>query len=184
MAQPAAGLASWAEGPNDSASLGRAGGRNRLAYIRDHGTARVVMGGVLVWLLPAAIAGTQHSEAISWSALGVAVAGGIVLSWQGLRCWRVWAAIVALSVLGAMLALLLMETAGVLAAASRPALSGTTYREVRGAGACTTSSCGGHEAGWRWAERRDIQDPDKCGGRSQSFEDGCRAYAEEASGSS
>lgn len=39
--------------------------------------------------------------------------------------------------------------------------------------------CGGHEAGYQWAEEQGITDPDECGGNSQSFQEGCRAYAEE-----
>lgn len=41
-----------------------------------------------------------------------------------------------------------------------------------------TQDCSGHEAGYRWAERRSITDPRQCGGRSQSFIEGCMAYAE------
>ena len=42
-----------------------------------------------------------------------------------------------------------------------------------------TDDCSGHEAGYAWAEENGIDDPDTCGGNSQSFEEGCRAYAEE-----
>jgi hypothetical protein len=42
-----------------------------------------------------------------------------------------------------------------------------------------TVDCSGHEAGHRWAEEKGIDDPDDCGGNSQSFIEGCRAYAEE-----
>lgn len=42
-----------------------------------------------------------------------------------------------------------------------------------------TQDCSGHDAGYEWAERRGITDPDDCGGRSQSFIEGCQAYAEE-----
>lgn len=42
-----------------------------------------------------------------------------------------------------------------------------------------TEDCSGHEAGYEWAERRGITDPDDCGGRSESFIEGCKAYAEE-----
>jgi hypothetical protein len=41
-----------------------------------------------------------------------------------------------------------------------------------------TVDCSGHEAGYAWAEERGINDPDDCGGKSWSFEEGCRAYAE------
>lgn len=39
--------------------------------------------------------------------------------------------------------------------------------------------CSGHEAGYAWAEENEITDPDNCGGNSQSFIEGCIAYAEE-----
>jgi hypothetical protein len=42
-----------------------------------------------------------------------------------------------------------------------------------------TEDCSGHEAGYEWAELHDIDDPDDCGGNSQSFIEGCQAYAEE-----
>lgn len=45
-----------------------------------------------------------------------------------------------------------------------------------------TEDCSGHEAGYAWAEKRGIEDPDNCGGNSWSFEEGCRAYAEEQGG--
>jgi hypothetical protein len=44
-----------------------------------------------------------------------------------------------------------------------------------------TQDCGGHEAGYAWAEEKGITDPDHCGGKSRSFIEGCRAYAEQAS---
>lgn len=40
-----------------------------------------------------------------------------------------------------------------------------------------TEDCSGHEAGYRWAEDKGIDDPDDCGGKSWSFEEGCRAFA-------
>lgn len=42
-----------------------------------------------------------------------------------------------------------------------------------------TEDCSGHQVGYEWAEERGITDPDDCGGKSVSFEEGCRAYAEE-----
>lgn len=42
-----------------------------------------------------------------------------------------------------------------------------------------TRDCSGHEAGYAWAERHGITDPDDCSGNSQSFIEGCEAYAEE-----
>jgi len=44
-----------------------------------------------------------------------------------------------------------------------------------------TQDCGGHEAGYAWAEEKGITDQDQCGGKSWSFIEGCRAYAEQAS---
>lgn len=56
-----------------------------------------------------------------------------------------------------------------------------SYAGARGsyAGDGCTEDCSGHEAGYQWAEARDINDPDDCGGKSWSFEEGCRAYAKE-----
>jgi hypothetical protein len=42
-----------------------------------------------------------------------------------------------------------------------------------------TQDCSGHEAGYAWAEGKGITDPDNCGGKSWSFIEGCRAYAEQ-----
>lgn len=42
-----------------------------------------------------------------------------------------------------------------------------------------TVDCAGHEAGYEWAKQHDITDPDDCGGKSQSFIEGCVSYAEE-----
>jgi hypothetical protein len=42
-----------------------------------------------------------------------------------------------------------------------------------------TVDCSGHEAGYQWAEQHGISDPDDCSGDSQSFVEGCRAYAKE-----
>lgn len=42
-----------------------------------------------------------------------------------------------------------------------------------------TEDCGGHDAGRDWAESRGINNPDDCGGKSWSFEEGCRSYAQE-----
>lgn len=41
-----------------------------------------------------------------------------------------------------------------------------------------TEDCAGHEAGYQWAEDKGIAHPDDCGGNSQSFIEGCEAYAE------
>ena len=42
-----------------------------------------------------------------------------------------------------------------------------------------TDDCSGHEAGYQWAEEHDIDDPDDCDGNSESFIEGCQAYAKE-----
>lgn len=42
-----------------------------------------------------------------------------------------------------------------------------------------TQDCSGHQAGYDWAEDKGIADPDICSGHSNSFVEGCRAYAEE-----
>lgn len=52
--------------------------------------------------------------------------------------------------------------------------------EVAGYGC--TEDCSGHDAGYKWAEERGITDPDDCGGKSWSFEEGCQAYANEHQG--
>lgn len=44
-----------------------------------------------------------------------------------------------------------------------------------------TVDCSGHEAGYQWAEDNGIDDPSDCGGNSNSFIEGCEAYAEEQS---
>ena len=41
-----------------------------------------------------------------------------------------------------------------------------------------TFDCSGHTAGYEWAEEKGIEDSDDCGGNSQSFIEGCKAYAE------
>jgi len=46
-----------------------------------------------------------------------------------------------------------------------------------------TVDCSGHQAGYDWAERNDITDPDDCSGNSESFIEGCKSYAEENGGS-
>jgi len=42
-----------------------------------------------------------------------------------------------------------------------------------------TVDCSGHEAGYEWAEDNGIDDPDDCDGNSDSFIEGCQAYAQE-----
>jgi len=40
-----------------------------------------------------------------------------------------------------------------------------------------TSNCSGHQAGWDWAEKKGIYNASDCGGKSTSFIEGCKAYA-------
>lgn len=42
-----------------------------------------------------------------------------------------------------------------------------------------TEDCSGHEAGYQWAEENGIEDADDCGGKSNSFIEGCEVYVEE-----
>lgn len=42
-----------------------------------------------------------------------------------------------------------------------------------------TVDCSGHEAGYEWAADKGISDPSDCGGNSDSFIEGCEAYANE-----
>ncbi len=41
------------------------------------------------------------------------------------------------------------------------------------------SECDGVEVGYRWAAAREIERAEDCAGYSESFDDGCRAYARE-----
>jgi hypothetical protein len=45
-----------------------------------------------------------------------------------------------------------------------------------------TANCSGHEAGYAWAEQNEVTDPNDCGGESESFFEGCMAYAAEQRG--
>jgi len=40
-----------------------------------------------------------------------------------------------------------------------------------------TDNCSGHIAGFNWAKDKKITDSNDCGGKSQSFIEGCRVYA-------
>ena len=46
-------------------------------------------------------------------------------------------------------------------------------------GRSCSGDCSGHQAGYDWAAKHGIVDPKKCGGRSRSFVEGCKAYGEE-----
>lgn len=41
-----------------------------------------------------------------------------------------------------------------------------------------TQDCSGHEAGFAWGQENDIEDESDCGGNSQSFIEGCEAFAQ------
>lgn len=41
--------------------------------------------------------------------------------------------------------------------------------------------CSGHEAGYEWAEKNEIEDEDDCDTPSNSFTEGCISYLEEKS---
>lgn len=55
--------------------------------------------------------------------------------------------------------------------------SKTAFADPTFAGYSCTQDCSGHEAGYEWAQKHDIDNPDNCGGNSQSFIEGCMAYA-------
>ena len=65
-------------------------------------------------------------------------------------------------------------------AAARPAYAAPPPTQVSRYFSGWGSSRGsGHDAGREWAQRKGIDDPDDCGGNSNSFIEGCRDYAEE-----
>lgn len=57
---------------------------------------------------------------------------------------------------------------------------GSTYEDVHGSADCT-DDCSGHDAGYQWAEDNDVSDESECDGDSESFNEGCRAYADDNS---
>lgn len=42
-----------------------------------------------------------------------------------------------------------------------------------------TADCSGHEAGYDWAQASGVTDESGCGGNSNSFIEGCKAFVEE-----
>lgn len=56
-------------------------------------------------------------------------------------------------------------------------MSDLSFEDV-GITADCTEDCSGHEAGFEWAKEQGIADPSECGGNSDSFVEGCEAYAE------
>lgn len=56
-------------------------------------------------------------------------------------------------------------------------VSSSAHADGTFAGYLCTQDCSGHEAGYEWADGHGITDPNDCGGNSQSFIEGCMAYA-------
>lgn len=50
---------------------------------------------------------------------------------------------------------------------------GLTFKGYR-----CTKDCSGHIAGYRWAHKHGVTSRSQCGGNSQSFIEGCWAYAD------
>lgn len=42
-----------------------------------------------------------------------------------------------------------------------------------------TQDCSGHKAGYAWAEKKGITERENCGGKSNSFIEGCFAWVED-----
>ena len=61
---------------------------------------------------------------------------------------------------------------------ARDDLEGSTYQDNFGSFGCTLD-CGGHDAGFDWAQNRGLSDSSECSGNSQSFIEGCEAYFDE-----
>jgi len=57
------------------------------------------------------------------------------------------------------------------------ALAASAHAEAFKGYPCT-QDCSGHKAGYAWAQRKGITDSAQCTGKSQSFVEGCKAYAE------
>lgn len=62
--------------------------------------------------------------------------------------------------------------------ASNPGLQISSPPERTFEGYACTVDCSGHEAGWERAEDHSVTDESECGGNSESFREGCVAYAE------
>ena len=61
---------------------------------------------------------------------------------------------------------------------ARDEMQGQTYADTEGSDECT-QDCSGHDAGFAYAQENEIEDPDQCDGKSESFIEGCKAYGEE-----
>jgi hypothetical protein len=59
---------------------------------------------------------------------------------------------------------------------ARDDLSSQTFQDVGDTSACT-EDCSGHDAGFEWAKENGLTDASECQGSSQSFVEGCEAYA-------
>ncbi len=46
-------------------------------------------------------------------------------------------------------------------------------------GQACTRDCSGHKAGYEWAEKKNVTQPEQCGGKSRSFAEGCRSWVKE-----
>lgn len=55
-------------------------------------------------------------------------------------------------------------------------LSHASFEDIGDISQCT-EDCGGHDAGFDWARDQGITDTSECSGDSQSFVEGCQAYA-------
>jgi hypothetical protein len=58
-----------------------------------------------------------------------------------------------------------------------PSPESQSFADVGDTSTCT-GDCSGHDAGFEWAKEKEITDSSDCGGKSQSFIEGCEAYAE------
>lgn len=56
-------------------------------------------------------------------------------------------------------------------------LDDESFEDIGDTSLCTID-CSGHDAGFEWARDNEITDSFDCGGNSQSFIEGCEAYAE------
>ena len=55
-------------------------------------------------------------------------------------------------------------------------LSDVSFEDVGDSGDCT-EDCSGHDAGFEWARDQGVTDSSECSGDSQSFVEGCEAFA-------
>ena len=72
---------------------------------------------------------------------------------------------------------LMRKTAVILALVALGFLGGSANAQDRSYGGFEcTDDCSGHEAGYKWATRHDVEDEENCpDGNSQSFHEGCVA---------